>query len=72
MSVFWDKRFLDNPVPVAVILAVDLALSQTIQEEEAKKPTFNTMISENGATKYISRAVREENQHRPIWNYVKN
>ena len=53
-------------VPVAVILAVDLALSQTIQEEEAKKPTFNNMISENGATKYISRAVREENQHRPI------
>ena len=31
-------------VPVAVILAVDLALSQTIQEEEAKKPTFNNMI----------------------------
>ena len=38
-------------VPVAVILAVDLALSQTIQEEEAKKPTFNNMISEKGATK---------------------
>ncbi len=38
-------------VPVAVILAVDLALSQTIHDEEAKKPIFKNIIREKGATK---------------------
>jgi hypothetical protein len=55
-------------LPVVVIFAVDLELSQTRQAEETKNTLLRIMMQQNGVTKYTTRAFREENQHSPTWD----
>ena len=72
VSELWSDKQTPPPsspivgLPVVVIFAVDWEDCHTRQDAEIKKTTFRSMINEKGATKYIRRALLEENQQRPI------